>query len=270
MVKFPSAAVLAVTIAMFAAPSARAELMIAPTRVVLDAKEHSAELVLVNNGSETAAFRVSVENRRMRLDGALEAADAPQADELFAADKVRFSPRQLVLGPGERQTIHVSANGVGALAPGEYRAHLRLMSAPVAEAKAPDPAQANDRELGIQLIAIRSLTIPVLLRVGKLDASVSLEGAGFAQAEDGTLVVHMIRQGTRSAYGDLRFTVQGDAKPAYFVRGVAVYVPNHARDVLIPLPKDVRARFAGKSVRIDYVSTDPAAPGTVTSTTVRL
>jgi hypothetical protein len=42
------------------------------------------------------------------------------------------------------------------------------------------------------------------------------------------------------------------------VRGVAIYVPNTTRDVVIPLPPEVRAQLAGKKVRIDYTSTDAA------------
>jgi hypothetical protein len=45
------------------------------------------------------------------------------------------------------------------------------------------------------------------------------------------------------------------------VRGVAIYTPNTSRDVIVPLPPEVRSALAGKRVRIDYVSTDAALPG---------
>lgn len=252
------------------APPAGAELMIAPTRIVLGPNQRSAELVLVNKGTETAAFRLGLENRRMRRDGALEAAESALPGELFAADKLRFSPRQLILEPGARQTIRVTANAPADLAPGEYRAHLRLMSAPTGAGGAGNEAGDDDRSLSIQLIAIRSLTIPVLLRVGALDAEVRVEGAAFSAGTENLLVVRMARAGTRSTYGDIRLTVAGESAPAYFVRGVAIYAPNGERDVLLPLPAEVRAKLAGKSVRIDYVSTDPAAPGTIAGATVQL
>lgn len=255
---------------LIAAPGG-AELMIAPTRVVLAPAQRSAELVLVNKGAETAAFRISVENRRMRRDGGLEAAETARADELFAADKIRFSPRQLILEPGARQTIRIAADVPAGLAPGEYRAHLRLMSAPTGSAGAAPADDAGDgRSLSIQLIAIRSLTIPVLLRVGTLDAQVTVADAAFSGAADNLLVVRMTRQGGRSSYGDLRLTVDGETEPAYFVRGVAIYTPNTEREVLLPLPAAVRTRLAGRAVRIEYVSTDPAAPGVIATATTRL
>jgi hypothetical protein len=75
------------------------------------------------------------------------------------------------------------------------------------------------------------------------------------------LVVRLTRAGTRSTYGDMRFTVDGEKEPAWLVRGVAIYTPNTTRDVIVPLPADVRAKLAGKKVRIEYVSTDAADPG---------
>jgi hypothetical protein len=265
----PIRAAAAAAALILAAPSG-AELMIAPTRVVLAPAQRSAELVLVNKGADTAAFRISVENRRMRRDGGLEAAETPRADELFAADKIRFSPRQLILEPGARQTIRIAADVPPGLAPGEYRTHLRLMSAPTGSAPSTGDAAADPRSLSIQLIAIRSLTIPVLLRVGTLDAEVSVADAAFAADTENLLVVRMTRQGARSSYGDLRLTVEGEAEPAYFVRGVAIYTPNTERDVLLPLPAAVRTRLAGRAVRIEYVSTDPAAPGVIAAATARL
>lgn len=265
MTKFVRAALLA---ALVAAVPAAAELLVAPTRVILTPATRTAELVLVNKGTEAAAFRLALENRRMRSDGGLEAATETRADEKFAADKLRFSPRQLVLEPGARQVVRIMADAGAALPPGEYRSHLRLMSAPVSAGRtqiaAPGAAQGNapgtDNSLSIELVAIRSITIPVILRVGKLDASVAVDGAQLASDAGNQLVVKLSRQGTRSTYGDISLTVDGEKQPAWLVRGVAIYTPNTSRDVILPLPPETRARLAGKRVRIAYVSTDSAEP----------
>lgn len=267
MMKFVRAAVLA---ALATAVPAAAELLVAPTRVILTPATRTAELVLVNKGSEVAAFRLALENRRMRSDGSLEAATDPRADEKFATDKLRFSPRQLVLEPGARQVVRIMADAGSDLPPGEYRSHLRLMSAPVSAGRtqttAPGAAPGADNSLSIELIAIRSITVPVILRVGKLDASVVVDGASLAQDASNQLVVKLSRQGTRSTYGDISLTVDGEKQPAWLVRGVAIYTPNTSRDVILPLLPETRARLAGKRVRIAYVSTDgaePALAGTV-------
>lgn len=251
--------------AMFAAIAApvpaAAELLVAPTRVVLSPETRASELVLVNKGQETAAFRIAIENRRMRADGSLEDAGPAQEGELFADDKLRYSPRQLVLEPGARQVVRIMATAPGDLPPGEYRSHLRLMSAPVSAGAAQVAGEGQaDTSLSIELVAIRSITIPVILRVGNLAASVTMDSAAIADTAPDQLVVRLTRSGTRSTYGDVSFTPEGAKEPAWLVRGVAIYTPNTARDVIVPLPPEVRAMLAGKRVRIDYTSTDAGDP----------
>jgi P pilus assembly chaperone PapD len=268
--RFPVPAAVAAALSLLApmAPAA-AELMIAPTRVVLGPGQRTTELVLVNRGTEAAAYRLQVENRRMRADGAMEAAETARPGELFAADMVRFAPRQLVLEPGARQTVRITASLPEGAAAGEYRSHLRLMSAPVSAGQSETKA-SDDKSLSIELIAVRSLTIPVLVRSGTLEAEAKVTGAAFSKAAPEQLIISMARSGDRSVYGDIRLTPAGAKEPAYVVRGIAIYTPNTARDVVLPLPAAVRTALAGHQVRIDYVSADPAAPGVTSSATVGL
>lgn len=267
---------LALLLATLAAPAlptpASAELMIAPTRVVLAGAERSTELILVNKGDAQTAYRIDVENRRMRRDGALETATDTRPGELFAADMIRFSPRRVILEPGARQSLRVSVTPPPGLAPGEYRSHLRLMSAPTnaGTATAAPTEDANDGSLSIQLIAVRSITIPVIVRVGTLDATATVDNAALTRQGDNMLVVKLTRGGTRSTYGDLRLTIAGETNPVYSVRGVAIYTPNTDRDVMLPLPADIKTKLAGREVRIDYVSSDPKAPGLIASRRVQL
>lgn len=260
----------AIVIPALPSPAA-AQLMIAPTRVVLAGTERSTELILVNKGDEQTAFRIDVENRRMRSDGALETVTETRSGELFAADMIRFSPRRVVLDPGARQSLRVAVTVPAGLAPGEYRSHLRLMSAPTsAGAATPTASDANDGALSIQLIAVRSITIPVIVRVGALNASASVDSAALTNKPDNLMVIKLTRAGTRSTYGDLRLTIAGEANPVYNVRGIAIYTPNTDRDVLLPLPADIKAKLVGRDVRIDYVSSDPKAPGLIASRRVQL
>ncbi len=248
--------------ALSPAPAA-GEVLIAPTRVVLERGERSAELVVVNKGDEEAAFRISVENRRMLEDGSMEAAAEALAGELFADELVRYAPRRVILPPGGRQTIRVSALLKSDLEPGEYRSHLRLMAVPTSAGRTLDRAAGETSEnLSIQLIAIRSLTIPVILRVGDLDAEVSLDGVDVVEVEgdrdESLLVARLTRSGDRSTYGDIQVFVEGQSQPVYYARGVAVYTPNTTRDVILPIPNELRAQIQGKPLRVAYVSSDPS------------
>lgn len=252
------------------APLAVAELMIAPTRVVLENGERSAELVLVNKGAEEGAFRISLENRRMQDNGSLETISEALDGELFADEFVRFAPRRAMLEAGGRQTIRLSAQTAG-LEPGEYRSHLRIMGAPTSAGRTLSEATSSEGEsISIELIAIRSVTIPVIVRVGDLDAEVSIGAAETAPSdEEGEtlLVTRLTRTGDRSTYGDIQIFVEGQPEPVYFARGIAVYTPNTSRDVYLPMPTLLADSLKGQTVRIAYVSSDPERPGTIAEVT---
>ncbi|MEL7128411.1 MAG: hypothetical protein AAGK23_02595 [Pseudomonadota bacterium] len=261
-------------LALSVAPPATAEVLIAPTRVVLERGERSAELIVVNKGDEEAAFRVSIENRRMLMDGSMEAAESTEPGEQFAKDLIRYAPRRVVLEPGGRQTIRVSASLSGDLEPGEYRSHLRLMSAPLSAGRSLESATNTEVDgLSIQLIAIRSLTIPVILRVGDLEADVSIDTLDVRDGDSENemlLVARLSRDGGRSAYGDIKIFVDDEPEPVYFARGIAIYTPNAERDVILPLPTAIHERLTGKNVRIAYVSSNPQAPGVIAEYSTRL
>ncbi|MEM8616151.1 MAG: molecular chaperone [Pseudomonadota bacterium] len=250
-----------------------AEIMIAPTRVVLDRSERSTELIIVNKGTEEAAYRVSLENRRMLEDGSLvEAVDLLEGEQ-FASDFVRFSPRRVMLGAGERQTIRVSASLSG-LPTGEYRSHLRVMSAPTSAGRTLQEAtSAGGDSISIELIAVRSLTIPVIVRVGELSAEVTMPEITVAPSDndaESVLVINMQRTGTQSTYGDIRIFVDGRDEPVYFARGIAIYTPNTSRQVMLPLPDDIQNLIGDQAMRIEYVSSDPARPEVYAELVARL
>jgi len=251
---------LSIFIALTASIPAQAEVLIAPTRVVLEKNTRSAELVIVNKSNEEAAFRVSIENRRMLLDGSMEVASEALDNELFAKDHIRFSPRRVIMEPGGRQTIRVQFTGSD-LEPGEYRSHLRLMSAPTSAGRTLQNVNEGSDGISIQLIAIRSLTIPVIARVGALNAEVEIDTAKLNELShsDGKTILeaHLKRTGDRSTYGNIELYVDGEAKPVYYARGVAVYAPNAERHVKLPLPDDITAMLKGQIVRVVYRSADP-------------
>ncbi|MEM7492331.1 MAG: molecular chaperone [Pseudomonadota bacterium] len=260
---------MATTIAL-TGPAASAELMIAPTRIVLEKGERSAELVLVNKGAEQGAYRIGLENRRMLLNGSMEAIEEAREGEYFASDFVRFAPRRAVLEPEGRQSIRISANTSG-LEPGEYRSHLRIMGAPTSAGRTLSEATSEGGDnISIELIAIRSITIPVIVRVGDLDAEVVIESAATAPSdEEGEtiLAVRFQRTGSASTYGDVQVFVPGQKEPVYFARGIAIYTPNTERDVMLPMPSEIAERLKGQDVRIAYISSDPNNPRTIAEVT---
>src|SRR5256885_6973359 len=91
----------ALAAAAFAPPAAGAgvgDLLVAPTRLVLDGGK-GAEIILNNIGDEPATYRVSVEFRRMTDKGELIEVSSPSATDKVAEDMIVYAPRKITLAP---------------------------------------------------------------------------------------------------------------------------------------------------------------------------
>ena len=119
-------ALLAATLGLAAAtPSAaQGDLLIAPTRLILDGRR-GGEVILSNVGNEEATYRVTLELRRMTVEGKLEEVDESQASvsEKAALEMIRYAPRRVTLPPDEPQAIRITARPGPELPDGEYRVH---------------------------------------------------------------------------------------------------------------------------------------------------
>lgn len=222
--------------------NAAAQLMVSPTRIVFEGSERTDQVNLINNGTDTGRFRISFVRRKMLESGQIEAIEEGEPG-MYSDDMVRFAPRQVTLQPGQSQTVRLMLRKKGGLEDGEYRSHLMFQSLP-------DPAASDIEELTssdakgvtVQLIPVVGITIPVIVKQGQLDSTVSLSDFEIKQSNtvkgESSLSMKINRTGNESAYGDIRvyFTPKGGA-PLQIgqVNGVAVYTPLDKRSIEIKL-----------------------------------
>ena len=257
------AAALAASLALLAPASAGVgDLLVAPTRIVLNGSR-GAEIVLSNIGDEVATYRISVELRRMKEDGTLEDVAAANDREKAAQGMILYAPRRVTIAPGEPQTIRISARAPQGLADGEYRAHLLFRAVPP-----PRPVTAPREVKGIafELIPIYGVTIPVVIRMGNLQAKVGIANVQLT-SQDGKPAVSLDlnRAGDRSVFGDVRVFKAGIKDPIAVQRGVAVYTEIGTRRLVIPVQPDHAGAVAGP-VTVDFVETSDAGPVSLAET----
>lgn len=237
---------------------AYADLMVYPTRIVFEKNQRAAQLELINNGQESATYRISIVNRRMSEIGEFSPADQPLPGERFADDLLRYSPRQVVLAPGAGQTIRISLRKPADLAAGEYRSHLQFERVPDAQPDRATPKLGTE-EVGVQLRALIGVSIPLIVRHGETEASVTLGGLELlkpAAADQSPLLAAVLhRSGSRSVYGDIgvTFTPRG-GQPTEVAKagGIAVYTPNPLRRVKLELKPPPGLVLAGGTLRLSY------------------
>ncbi|MFZ3128499.1 MAG: molecular chaperone [Rhodoferax sp.] len=242
------------------AHTALADLALYPTRIVLEKNQRAAQVELMNNGTEPETYRINLVNRRMGETGEFIAIDTPGPGEQFADPLLRYSPRQVTVQPGTSQTVRILLRKPTDLAAGEYRSHLQFdrVAEATGDSSVESAGQAGKKEIGVVIKALVGASIPVIVRHGETQASVTLQNLAVqpATTTDGpALTLQMARSGNRSVYGDLAvtFTPQGGTpQEVAKAGGVAVYVPNALRRARLPLQLPPGTRLAGGSLHLTY------------------
>lgn len=245
--------------ALLLAGQARADLMVFPTRLVFEKNQRAAQIELINNGSETATYRISIVNRRMNEVGQFSAAETPEPGELFADHLLRYSPRQVILAPGVGQTVRIALRKPADLAAGEYRSHLKFDRLPPAgEFSSIDTIPARPDGLSVQLRTLVGVAIPLIVRHGETASQLSLSGLELLPRSSGeapSLSAVLQRSGNQSVYGDLgaTFTPQGGVpQEVGKAGGVAVYSPNARRRVTLELRPPAGMPLARGTLRLSF------------------
>lgn len=229
---------------------AQANVTIAPTRLVFEDRDRSAELVLLNRGDQPITYRISLIAMHMSDDGRLQTVEEAVDGQLLAHDLLRFAPRQVRLEPGVAQRVRVMVRKPADLPEGEYRSHLLFQAVPDAPAEPDDGIEAG--QLALRLNIISGLSIATIVRHGNLSARMSIDDLELVEADDREEASHITfqlrRDGDRSVYGDIAATfVPNESEEPVVVgqhRGAAVYTPNSTRDVqmALTLPDDLPLR----------------------------
>lgn len=237
-----SAAVFGLLLLLLAFP-ASADMLISPTRAYMDADNRSATLILRNTASGARSYRLMWEDKKVNKAGDYERVEENE-DWPTASNMVRFSPRQITVGPGENQTVRLSFRPPAGLEPGEYRSHLKLKvigeeSEPAGVFEMDDPEREG---VSFKLFMQMSFSIPVIARYKVAAPEVSIAKVAVVPAtgkQNTALEVTLERTGQASSYGDLTVEMQKDANSPVEVIGrrkeTYVFHETHQKVVNIPL-----------------------------------
>lgn len=229
------------------------DLLVAPTRIVLDGRR-GTEVILNNIGEEEATYRVSVEFRRMNRAGELEDVATPNPDELAAQSMILYAPRRVTLPPRQPQAIRISARAPEGMADGEYRAHLLFRAVPKPRPIV-KPGDEKPKGVSISLTPIYGVTIPVFVRLGNLSAKAGIADVHLSKFEGKPAIAFdLSRAGDRSTLGEVRVLKPGVADPIAILRGVAVYKEVTTRRVTVPIAEKYAGSLSGP-VTVQYIGT---------------
>lgn len=234
---------------------AQGDLLITPRRIVFEGGSRIQELNLANSGKDTARYVISLIEIRMNENGTFETIAAPDSGQQFASSFLRFFPHNVTLPPQEAQVVKVQLHHTAGLDTGEYRSHIYMRSVPKSQPlgeEKPDSAQA----ISIKLTPVYGITIPVIIRVGKNDATASISNVSLTM-EDTIPKLHLTfhREGNMSVYGDLsvdHISPTGKVTPIGSIKGIAVYTPNRQRQFKVALNTVNGVNYHAGRLRISY------------------
>jgi hypothetical protein len=106
-----------------------------------------------------------------------------------------------------------------------------------------------------QLTPIYGVTIPVIVRLGNLQATAGIANVHL-EKKDGkqAVALDLSRSGARSTYGEVRVFKPGVKDPVALQKNVAVYTEVNRRHVAIAVDDALKGTIAGP-VTVQYVET---------------
>lgn len=184
--------------------TASANLMIAPQRVVLEERQRSASVNLINTASTTTTYRLHWVQKKQKTDGQYMDLPADSNEVPNASSMLRFSPRQVTLAPGEKQTVRIAVRRHKNMDKGEYRSHLLFQALPNKDIEV-----ASGKGAKIKINLLLGFAIPVIVRQGKLNGMANVtkveikktasKGKTFYGAQ-----ITVKRKGSHTTYGTLK------------------------------------------------------------------
>ena len=167
-----------------------ARIDITPTRLIIDSRERSAEITILNLLDEPGTVRISTMNYRQNTDGVYEIIDGPLDPAFDPETMVRISPRQFTLPPGGRQKVRISLRRSADLPDGAYRFHIkatRFANPPENNSETTDGPKVN---IGTNI----GVVVPVVVNQGDVHTDIKISDVSLVpanQAKSGKPELHL-------------------------------------------------------------------------------
>ncbi len=214
-----------------------ANIMIIPTRVVMENNDHYSAIVIRNIGEATGDYHIDLADLKMLEAGGVAPYAKGETPQYSAMPYIVVSPKSFSLKPGETQTVRVILRKPENLEAGEYRSHLQVH---LPNDNVDAPVRAAGRDAVIAVHASLVLAIPIIVRHGATTLSMGIDQPNLTHDANGrpSVDMYLTREGNRSSMGDISITCSqagGASKLIKFYPGIAVYRPIPRRFVSVPL-----------------------------------
>ncbi len=238
--------------------SAQGDLLVSPVRVIFEGNKQKEDISLVNIGNDTAVYSVSFVQYDMAENGNFLLVDQPREGQKYADQYLRIFPRRVILAPHASQVVRLQFRRAPGMEDGEYRSHLYFRAEKGNKTSA---AGFSDKQklMSVEITPIFGISIPIIIRVGNVNASSSLTDINLVEKSDTTagLNITLNRSGNMSLYGDIVVDYVADnGKMVEIgnVRGVAVYTCANKRLFTVRLKNPAGLDLKSGKIKVLFTS----------------
>lgn len=215
--------------------SAQSTVALSPQRIILEGRERTETLRIINPGNEVVHYRIQPIILKQDPSGKIEKVENTEEYKDILR-MVRFSPRKIRLNPREMQTVRILVRKPADLEPGEYRLHISV--SPIPKLESPDEQEIPKEPpsgISVSMNFSVGVSIPLIIRHGETHVDLGAKDLQVESLPDGkeALKVRLLATGNRSVYLDASL-FHGDTLLGK-KQGFAVYQPNGQRDLIFPL-----------------------------------
>lgn len=218
------------------AQAARVDIL--PRKIVLNDRQRSADLTLLNLGDKPGVVRITLISYAMGEDGNYKELDVPLNPAFDPETLVRISPKQFTLPAGGRQKVRLSIQRPAELPDGEYRFHVKALSYDEEDFSVRRaPVKGNTTMIKTNI----AVAIPVVVRKGELTTGAKIGNISYLSAEQTetkqpSLKMDVQRTGTAGTMGTLRAYTDADGpREIGVLNNVNVFSEIKSRSVIMPL-----------------------------------
>lgn len=211
---------------LFEVSAAKANLIVYPTRLVLNKSDRVGKLTLKYSGKETKKFKIKPIYYTQTTDNSLKLVETKEnSPKDFAGELIRFSPRFVTLAPGESQVVRVMAVNNPKIKIGEYRAHI-LFESMQDESKLKKQSNKIETALHINL----GVAVPIIYRFNVDGGKAKLKELA---VKENKLQFSLLKTSDGAAYSKV-LILNKDKEQVYELKGLSTYLNEVQYSYLMP------------------------------------
>ncbi|MHA1541050.1 MAG: fimbrial biogenesis chaperone [Alphaproteobacteria bacterium] len=243
-------------VAISFAQVSNAGFLIYPQKILFHGSMKKQSIKITNVTDTEKTYKLKIVNYEQEKNGGYKVITEENPVAKFASKNFRFSPRRVTLKPGKSQTINIMVKGKGALKDGEYRSHLAIVEKDATKMRTASASSG----LGFEIKADYGVTVPVIIRKGKLNMDIKIKSAKLKSDKKGAVLsVDIARKGKKSMRG--QFSIFDGKKEIGVIKNIVVYTNLAGRKFDVNLYKTASKRISksalkGKKITIKYNSED--------------